>query len=238
MPTNNRKFKSLILVSLGLALLWLSACRNQEDTTAESRAEAAGTTNPGSTSDNDQRPVILAFGDSLTEGYGLAKAQSYPSLLQKKLDEQGYSYRVVNAGISGDTTSGGLNRVERTLAANSAATLMILELGANDMLRGQDLRNTKNNLAAIIAKAQAQKITVILAGMEAPTNLGEEYQTAFHKVFPDLAQKFKLKLIPFFLTNVAGKPDLNQGDGIHPNVKGTPIVVENVWQVLEPLLKK
>ena len=184
MPTNNRKFKSLILVSLGLALLWLSACRNQEDTTAESRAEAAGTTNPGSTSDNDQRPVILAFGDSLTEGYGLAKAQSYPSLLQKKLDEQGYSYRVVNAGISGDTTSGGLNRVERTLAANSAATLMILELGANDMLRGQDLRNTKNNLAAIITKAQAQKITVILAGMEAPTNLGEEYQTAFHKVYP------------------------------------------------------
>jgi acyl-CoA thioesterase-1 len=181
--------------------------------------------------------VILAFGDSLTEGYGLEKAQSYPSLLQARLQENGYNYRVVNAGISGDTSAGGANRISAALTDENVR-VMILELGANDMLRGQDLNHTKKNLAAIIEKAQAKKIEVILAGMEAPTNFGEDYQRAFHNLFVDLAKQYQLKLIPFFLTNVAGNAELNQGDGIHPNVEGTKLVLDNVWQVLEPVLKK
>jgi acyl-CoA thioesterase-1 len=158
-------------------------------------------------------------------------------LLQERLQEKGYNYRVVNAGISGDTSAGGANRISAALTDNNVR-VMILELGANDMLRGQDLNNTRKNLAAIIERAQAKKIEVILAGMEAPTNFGEDYQRAFHNLFVDLAKQYKLKLIPFFLTNVAGKAELNQGDGIHPNVEGTKLVLDNVWQVLEPTLKK
>ncbi|MES4792348.1 MAG: arylesterase, partial [Chloroflexota bacterium] len=142
--------------------------------------------------------MIAAFGDSLTAGYGLEASQSYPSLLQKRLDERGYQYRVVNAGISGDTSAGGIRRLEATLNSGDVKFL-ILELGANDMLRGQDLRETKKNLAQIIKRAQARKVRVILAGMEAPTNYGEEYQRDFHNLFPELAKEYHTALIPFFL---------------------------------------
>ena len=233
MPVNHRKFKLLVLMSLLFSLAFLAACSAPVAKTDSVAAIESSTPAPVS----DDSPEILAFGDSLTEGYGLEKAQSYPSLLQKRLDENGYHYRVVNAGISGDTSAGGVNRITAALSSDKVQ-LMILELGANDMLRGQDLNITKKNLAAIIEKAQAKNIEVILAGMEAPTNFGEDYQRAFHNVFVALAEQYKLKLIPFFLTNVAGKAELNQGDGIHPNVEGTKLVLDNVWQVLEPTLKK
>ncbi len=186
----------------------------------------------------DDRPIILAFGDSLTEGYGLNKSQAYPAELQKKLDASGYQYRVVNAGISGDTSSGGATRIDKALRDFPTTKIMILELGANDMLRAKDLRETRQNLAQIIEKSQAKKMKIILAGMEAPTNLGEDYQRDFHNLFTELTRQYKLKLIPFFLQDVALKPELNQGDGIHPNPKGVAIVVENVWKILEPELEK
>ena len=184
----------------------------------------------------DDRPIILAFGDSLTEGYGLNKSQAYPAELQKKLDASGFKYRVVNAGISGDTSSGGAARIDKALSDFLGTKIMILELGANDMLRAKDLRETRQNLSQIIEKAQAKKINIILAGMEAPVNYGEDYQRDFHNLFADLTKKYNLKLIPFFLQDVALKTELNQGDGIHPNPKGVTIVVENVWKILEPEL--
>ncbi len=230
----------LFLILFGGVLF--AGCRSGGDVQAGSsaRPEAATATNnedsaalpkPG------ERPVILAFGDSLTAGYGLESSKSYPTLLQKRLDERGYNYHVVNAGISGDTTAGGLRRIDQMLNARDVK-VMILELGANDMLRGQDLRQTKKNLAQMIEKARKRNIKVILAGMEAPTNYGEEYQRDFHNLYPELAKEYNTVLIPFFLANVAGNPELNQGDYVHPNVKGTEIVVDNVWQALEPMLEK
>ena len=186
----------------------------------------------------DDRPIILAFGDSLTEGYGLNKSQAYPAELQKKLDASGYQYKVVNAGISGDTSSGGATRIDKALSDFPKTKIMILELGANDMLQGRDLRVTRENLSQIIEKAQAKKIKIILAGMEASTNNGEDYERDFHNLFPDLTKKYKLSLIPFFLQDVAARDELNQRDRIHPNPKGVAIVVENVWKILEPELEK
>ncbi len=234
MPAKIRNFKYVFFFSLFVCVFVASACKEQN---LDAAPNNANTVTPKKVEAKTDDPIILAFGDSLTEGYGLDKSQSYPSLLQNKLAENGYKYRVVNAGISGDTTAGGANRITAAIL-DPKTEIMILELGANDMLRGQDLRQTKQNLATIIEKAQAQKITVVLAGMEAPTNLGEDYQRDFHNLFTDLSKQYNLKLIPFFLADVAGKAELNQNDGIHPNTKGTPIVVENIWRVLEPLLKK
>jgi acyl-CoA thioesterase-1 len=237
MPANNHKFKLLVLISLIFNLAFLAACSTPAAKTEPIVTKETSSPAPAANSAPDNTPVILAFGDSLTEGYGLEKAQSYPSLLQARLQEKGYNYRVVNAGISGDTTAGGASRISAALTDDNVK-IMILELGANNILRGQDLNLAKKQLAEIIEKAQAKKIEVILAGMEAPTNYGEDYQRAAHNLFVDLSKQYKLKLIPFFLTNVAGKPELNQGDGIHPNIEGTKLVLDNVWQVLEPTLKK
>jgi acyl-CoA thioesterase I len=237
MPVTNRKFNLLVFISLLFAFALMAACSEPAAKTESVASNEAVAPTPAPPTATDNTPVILAFGDSLTEGYGLEKAKSYPSLLQERLKEEGYNYRVVNAGISGDTSAGGANRIAAALTDDNVR-IMILELGANDMLRGQDLNVTKKNLAAIIEKAQAKNIEIILAGMEAPTNFGEDYQRAFHNIFVDLAKEYKLKLIPFFLTDVAGKVDLNQNDGIHPNIQGTKLVLNNVWQVLEPMLKK
>jgi acyl-CoA thioesterase I len=239
---NSRVGRILVaaLLAFGGAGL-LSACKGGEDARAEQGGPGlakAGKSSPSaSEEERDARPVIVAFGDSLTAGYGLAVAESYPALLQKRRDDEGYNYRVVNAGISGDTTAGGLSRIDSALR-QEGVKFIILELGANDMLRGQDLRVTKKNLAQMIQRAQKRGVKVILAGMEAPTNYGEEYQRDFHNLFPDLAKEYQVALIPFFLADVAGMAELNQGDGVHPNAKGTEAVVENVWRVLEPLLEK
>ncbi len=181
-------------------------------------------------------PLIVAFGDSLTAGLGLEDQESYPTLLQQKLIEAGYDYAVINAGVSGETSAGGVRRIDSALKGN--VKILILELGANDGLRGQPVAELKSNLSKIIEAAQKRKITVVLAGMEAPTNFGAEYTSEFHKVFQDLQEKYQLVLIPFLLADVAGIPELNQPDGIHPNAKGEEIVANNVWQVLEPLLSR
>lgn len=180
--------------------------------------------------------MIVAFGDSLTAGYGLPDSQSYPARLQRLLIERGYRYRVVNAGVSGDTSAGGARRVEWALKGD--VRVMILELGGNDALRGQPPAELKKNLARIIETAKKRGVNVILAGMEAPPNLGPDYTREFREVFSDLAREYDAPLIPFFLARVGGIAELNQMDGIHPNDKGTQIVVDNVWRILEPLLKE
>jgi acyl-CoA thioesterase I len=181
-------------------------------------------------------PKIVAFGDSLTAGLGLPQSASYPSLLQKRLEADGFSYEVVNAGVSGDTSAGGVRRIDWALDGD--VRIVILELGANDILRGQPVDEMRKNLAAIIERVKARDATVLLAGMEAPTNTGVEYRQAVHDAFPYLAGEYKVPLIPFFLDGVAAIDSLNQRDGIHPNEEGTKIVTETVYRSLRPLLKK
>jgi acyl-CoA thioesterase I len=181
-------------------------------------------------------PKIVAFGDSLTAGYGLSETENYPALLQNRLRDEGYEYTVVNAGVSGDTSAGGLRRIDWVL--DEDVKILILELGANDMLRGQPIKEMRKNLAQIIERAQAKQIKVLLAGMYAPTSAGLDYQKEIHEAFRSLAEEYKIPLIPFFLDRVGGVEELNQSDGIHPNAEGTKIVAETVYTHLKPLLEK
>jgi acyl-CoA thioesterase I len=184
----------------------------------------------------DPRPVILAYGDSLTAGYGMPAGSAYPEQLQRKLDELGYQYRVVNMGISGDTTSGGLARLKAGVAQKPA--IVVLELGANDGLRGLPVTQTKANLEEMIAAFRNVGATVIMAGMTLPRNYGATYVKSFEDVFIDLAAKYQLPLIPFFLEGVAGQPKLTLPDFLHPNAAGYRVVVDIVMKTLKPLLKK
>ena len=180
-------------------------------------------------------PKIVAFGDSLTAGYGLPAHESYPSLLQEQLAKDGYQYEVINAGVSGDTTAGGLRRIDWALAQGDVR-FVILELGANDLLRGQSVAAMKKNLAQMIERAQARGAQVVLAGMYAPTSTGAAYQKEVATAFQSLAREYDVTLIPFFLDRVVGVENLNLEDGIHPNAEGTRIVAETVYQALKPKL--
>jgi acyl-CoA thioesterase-1 len=200
-------------------------------TSASSFAPAKPPTKP------DGRPIIVAFGDSLTAGFGLSEDQCFTTLLQRKLDEKERRYRVENAGMSGDTSAGGVSRINWALE-EGPVKFLILELGGNDGLRGLPVADMKKNLAEIIVRTQARGVTVILAGMEAPPNMGEEYTSEFRQTYRDLAKKYKLTLIPFLLEGVAGIREMNQPDGIHPNASGEKVMTENVWRELEPLLLK
>jgi acyl-CoA thioesterase-1 len=180
------------------------------------------------------RPRIVALGDSLTAGLGLAPEQAYPSRLQGCLRAAGYDYDVVNAGVSGDTTAGGRRRLEWSLDGN--VRVLIVALGGNDGLRGLPIEESRGNLDAIVEQARSRGITVLLAGMEVPPNMGEARVQAFRQLFRDVARKHRVALLPFLLEGVAGHPDLNQADGIHPNAEGARIVAENVLKALRPLL--
>lgn len=182
------------------------------------------------------RPKIVALGDSLTAGYGLSLHESYPALLQEKLDRDGFDYEVVNAGVSGDTTAGGLRRLDWALEGD--VRFLILELGANDILRGLPAAEMRKNLSQIIELARGRGAEVLLAGMLAPTNSGAQYSRESMEVFPALAKEYNLTFIPFFLERVAGIENLNQADGVHPNPEGTRIVAETVYQHLKPMLEK
>jgi len=183
------------------------------------------------------KPKIIAFGDSLTAGFGLTEKESYPYLLQMKLEADAYNYEVVNAGVSGETSLGGLERVDWVLEQENVE-ILILELGANDLLRGLPVAKMKDNLEKIIKKAQAKKINVLLCGMLAPPSVGAQYQRDYTSAFPDLASQYKVAFLPFLLENVALNKDLNQGDGIHPNARGAVIMNENIYKALQPMLKK
>jgi acyl-CoA thioesterase-1 len=185
---------------------------------------------------SDGRPAIVCFGDSLTAGFGLDPGRSYPDLLQHELDREGYRYRVVNQGVSGDTTQDGLERLPMVLAEHPQ--IVVLEFGANDGLRGQPVSLAEKNQAQIIEALQKAGARVVLAGMTLPPNYGPEYLTRFNGMYPELAKRYRLPLIPFLLADVAAKPNLMQRDGLHPNAEGTRLVVQNVLRVLEPLLRK
>jgi acyl-CoA thioesterase-1 len=180
--------------------------------------------------------TLVFFGDSLTAGYGVDPDEAFPALIQKKIDEAGRSWRVVNAGLSGETTAGGLRRLDWVL--RQPVDLMVIELGANDGLRGLKPEMTRANLQAIIDRIRARQpqAVVVLAGMKIPTNLGPDYTHAFAAIYPELAATNHVALIPFLLEGVGGQSDLNQGDGLHPTVEGQAKVADTVWKVLLPLL--
>jgi acyl-CoA thioesterase-1 len=181
------------------------------------------------------KPRIVFLGDSLTAGLGLPSDQSYPAVIGRKLKERGYDYEIVNAGVSGDTSAGGLRRLEWSLDGDVRA--LVVALGANDGLRGLPTDAMKENLEAVLERAKERKIPVVLAGMEAPPNNGPEYTREFREVYADLAKEYDVRFVPFLLLGVAGNPALNQADGIHPNARGAEIVAGVVWPALEPLLK-
>jgi acyl-CoA thioesterase I len=189
----------------------------------------------------DTRPVIVCFGDSLTAGFGLDSGQSYPSLLQRELDRRGYKYRVENLGVSGDTTQDGLARVANALALKPA--VVVIELGANDGLRGQPVSGIERNLGQVIEAFQKgeafqkAKVRVLLAGITLPPNYGPDYIHRFAAIYPQLAAKYKVRLLDFLLAGVAGNPRLMQQDGLHPNAEGTRIVAATVLKSLLPMLK-
>lgn len=178
--------------------------------------------------------TILFLGDSLTEGYQLSKEEAYPAVIERTLKRKFKDIKIINGGVSGATTASGLKRMDWYLKAKP--DFMVLALGANDGLRGMKIDQTEKNLSSVIEKAQERGITVILAGMKMPTNYGEPYRSQFENIFPKLAKKYSLKLIPFLLEGVGGQPKLNLPDGIHPNPKGHEIMAKTVLKVLEPEL--
>lgn len=183
----------------------------------------------------DDKFTILFLGDSLTEGLGLDARESFPSLIEQRLKAEGRNdIQVINGGVSGSTSASGLGRMQ--WYARSQPDLVVLSLGANDGLRGLDVNEMKKNLAATIEFARTNGIRVALTGMLVPPNMGPEYSSAFAQVFPDLAQQYDIPLLPFLLEGVAAVPELNQADGIHPNVEGTKIVANTVYEFLLPLL--
>jgi acyl-CoA thioesterase-1 len=184
---------------------------------------------------NSGRSKIVAFGDSLTAGFGLTENESYPYLLQQRLKADGYDYEVVNAGVSGDTSQGGLERIDWVLGMDNVK-ILVLELGANDLLRGVPVATMKSNLDKIIIKAQAKGVKVLFCGMLAPPTMGAQYQREYTMTFPDLAEEHKIAFLPFILENVALKKELNQADGIHPNAEGEKIMTDNVYKELKKLL--
>ncbi len=191
---------------------------------------------PEKTAPADSRPVVAAFGDSLTAGFGAEPGKSFPDFLQRLLDHAGYRYHVFNAGVSGDTTSDGVERTPEVLALHPA--IVILEFGGNDGLRGLPVSTTKANLAHMIEEFQKAGIKLLLAGMTLPRNYGPEYIASFEKVYIELANQYKLPRIPFLLEGVGGVQRLMQNDGIHPTAQGNSIVAKTVFRYLEPMLTK
>lgn len=192
-------------------------------------------TSPAPARPDAARPRIVCLGDSLTAGYGLEDpAQSYPALLQARLDRKGWAFEVVNAGVSGDTSAAGLRRIDWSLQGD--VRVVVIALGANDGLRGLPVDELRRNLDQLVQRAQTRGVGVLLAGMEAPPNLGPAYANAFRRAFADVARDRGVTLLPFLLEGVAGHPEFNQGDSIHPNAAGTRVVAETVWRALVPLL--
>jgi acyl-CoA thioesterase-1 len=223
--------------AIGIAAAWclLSAaisCGTRDEGRIElvERAQPA-TTTPSRTG----RPRIVVLGDSLTAGLGLSPDEAYPAQLQRRVNAAGLSYEVVNAGVSGDTSAGGLARLDWALDGD--VRVLIIALGANDGLRGLPIDGLKRNLSQIIERAQARRIKVVLAGMEALPNYGRPYGAAFRQVYPAVARQYHVTLVPFLLDGVAGHSDLNQPDGIHPTAAGARLVADNVWAVLKPLIE-
>ena len=218
------------LCVLVLLCLRLVGCTKQSAPAPESAPSP-----PAGVQSTRSLPKIVAFGDSLTAGLGLSAQETYPALLRERLKQDGYDYEMVNSGVSGDTSAGGVRRIDWALDGD--VRFLILELGANDFLRGQPVAETKKNLAEIIDRAQSKNAKVLLAGMLAPTNTGREYEDQIRNMFSDLAREKGVTLIPFLLEGVGGVESLNQPDGVHPNAAGTKMMAETVYKYLKPMLQ-
>ncbi|WP_299215557.1 arylesterase [uncultured Dokdonia sp.] len=221
-----------------LILFVFISCGN-EAKTKEQPSTHTSTATDATVTETTSKKTILCFGDSITAGYGLDDTNdAYPALLQAKIDSLDLDYDVVNSGLSGETTAGGRSRIQWVL--NQEIAVFILELGANDGLRGIPLTETRANLQAIIdaVRTKNPKTTIILAGMELPPNMGQDYTTQFRAIFADLAAKNDLPFIPFILKDVGGIAELNQNDGIHPTVAGHKILANTVWEVLKPAIDR
>lgn len=230
-----RRLHPLHVCSLALVCL-LAACADRSGSPKEEPAAPAPQASAAAPDPDaaPPRPRIVAYGDSLTAGLGLLEQEAYPAVLQRKIDAAGYQFEVVNAGLSGDTSAGGVRRLDWALEGE--VRVLIVSFGGNDGLRGLPVAQMKENLSTIIDKARERNVVVILAGMEAPPNFGAEYATSFRQAFRDVAMKKRVLFIPFLLKDVAGRSEMNQSDGIHPNQQGAQIVADTVWSVLEPLL--
>ncbi len=182
-------------------------------------------------------PTILFFGTSLTAGYGLQPDQAFPAVIQRKAQQAGLSVDAVNAGLSGETSAGALRRIDWAL--RTPADVIVIETGANDALRGLSVDAARSNIAQIVAKAKKAQpgAKILLVEMLAPPNLGRAYTTSFQDIYSSVAKEEKVTLVPFFLAGVAGRAELNQGDGVHPNAEGAKLVAENVWKVLKPVVQ-
>jgi acyl-CoA thioesterase I len=222
-----------VLVGL-LVIGVLAGCGNNTDKTNDATKEKREQL-PSST-DKAKAKTIVFYGNSLTAGYGVDPSEAFPALVQEKIDSLQLPYKVINAGLSGETTAGGKGRIDWIL--RQPVNIFVLELGGNDGLRGIPIAETSRNLQAIINRVREKypDARIILAGMQVPPNMGRNYATAFRVVFQQLAARNNLELIPFLLENVGGVSSLNQGDGIHPNPAGHKIVAENVWRVLKGIL--
>jgi acyl-CoA thioesterase I len=221
-----------VWIAIALTVACVS-CGQSDDAAVEARRSSTSPATPTPPA-AATAPRIVFLGDSLTAGYGLAKEQSTPSLVEAHLRAEGYSYDVVNAGVSGDTSAGGLSRLNWSLEGD--VRILVLELGANDGLRGLPVENLKRNLADMITRAHARGIKVVLTGMEAPPNFGAAYTSEFRRVYRELAKEHDVTFVPFYLEGVAGMPSLNIADGMHPNAEGARIVERTIWRALEPLL--
>lgn len=224
-----------LAIALASAALVCSACGPREEAIQPASTEANAAPAPAPPSPSRARPRIVVLGDSLTAGLGLAPTEAYPHLLQQRLTDGGLDYEVVNAGVSGDTSAGGLSRLD--WAIEGEVRILIVALGGNDALRGLAPEELKRNLTQIIERAQARDITVVLAGMEAPPNFGRDYSREFRDIYPALAKEYNVALVPFLLDGVGGVTRLNQRDGIHPNAEGARILADNVWTVLKPIVE-
>ena len=227
------------MIILTLGLLYTS-CKSKQESSQDvghitQNSDQGDKEQPKSNLESDKKHILF-FGNSLTAGYGLDEDQSFPSLIQQRLDSLQLPYIAVNAGLSGETTSGGKNRIDWVL--KQKVDIFVLELGANDVLRGLDLKETESNLRAILDKVIASNpnVKIILAGMQAPPNMGNDYTRQFADIYPELAKEYKAALIPFLLEGVATIANLNLEDGKHPNAAGQYLVRENVWQVLKNTL--
>lgn len=233
-----RPERILLHVFVSMAIATSASCGRQESgaPARDSAPVAAASVETPPITATSNRPRIVALGDSLTAGLGLHPSQAYPALLQATLEAAGLGYDVVNAGVSGDTSAGGLRRLDWALDGD--VRVLIVALGGNDGLRGLPPEALRANLASIVERARARDIAVVIAGMEAPPNMGPAYTASFRAVYPDLAREYGVTLIPFLLADVAGIDALNQSDGIHPNPEGARIVADHVLRAVRPLLDR
>lgn len=224
----------IFVAILSIGGVFSVSCQSGESgETARPQTEIASQRAPAEHAE-PERPKIIVLGDSLTAGLGLDVEEAYPAILQERIDEVGYAYQVVNAGVSGDTTAGGLSRADWVLEGD--VRVLILALGGNDGLRGLPAAEVKRNLAATIERANEKGVAVLLAGMEAPPNMGTSYTSEFRQVFRDLAEEYDVTFLPFLLEGVAGERALNQRDGIHPNAEGARGLADSIWPILRPML--